>query len=107
MSPPLSNFPDTALKPTSASFAALLCVPSIVKAISWWICRPHRRNITIYTTSASAPREAFEIMESHAAQMKANAIIGMRYDATEVMPGCTEVLCYGTAVWVEPVADLC
>jgi uncharacterized protein YbjQ (UPF0145 family) len=61
-------------------------------------------NITIYTDLCERAREeAFEIMESHAAQMKANAIVGMRYDATEVMPGCTEVLCYGTAVWVEPV----
>ena len=62
-------------------------------------------NITIYTDLCEQAREeAFQIMESHAAQLKANAIIGMRYDATEVIAGCTEVLCYGTAVWVEPVA---
>ena len=40
-------------------------------------------------------------MSQHAAQMGANAIIGMRYDATEVMQGVTEVLCYGTAVLVK------
>src|SRR5579872_176596 len=62
-------------------------------------------NITIYTDLCEQAREeAFEIMESHAGQMKANAIIGMRYDATEVMAGVTEVLCYGTAVWVEPAS---
>jgi uncharacterized protein YbjQ (UPF0145 family) len=42
-------------------------------------------------------------MSEHADQMGANAIIGVRYDATEVMQGVTEVLCYGTAVVVEKV----
>ena len=44
--------------------------------------------------------EAFEMMIEHAEQLGANAIIGVRYDATEVMQGITEVLCYGTAVVV-------
>jgi uncharacterized protein YbjQ (UPF0145 family) len=44
-------------------------------------------------------------MVKHARERKANAIIAMRYDATEVMPGLTEVLCYGTAVVVEPISN--
>jgi len=60
-------------------------------------------NITIYTDLCEQARlEAFSIMEQHASMMGANAIIGMRYDATEVMAGVTEVLCYGTAVIAEP-----
>jgi uncharacterized protein YbjQ (UPF0145 family) len=46
-------------------------------------------------------RDAFSIMVEHAQQMGANAVIGMRYDANEVMSGVTEVLAYGTAVVVE------
>ena len=48
-----------------------------------------------------ARREAFEIMLQHAQEDGANAVIGMRYDANEVMSGVTEVLAYGTAVVVE------
>jgi uncharacterized protein YbjQ (UPF0145 family) len=44
----------------------------------------------------------FEIMVAHAIQSGANAVIGVRYDATELMKGVSEVLCYGTAVVVEP-----
>jgi len=59
-------------------------------------------NITIYTELCEHARaEAFELMEQHAQQMGANAIIGVRYDANEVMEGITEVLAYGTAVVVE------
>jgi uncharacterized protein YbjQ (UPF0145 family) len=59
-------------------------------------------NITLLTELCEKTREqAFELMIQHAAQMGANAIIGVRYDATEVMQGVTEVLCYGTAVRVE------
>lgn len=47
--------------------------------------------------------EAFELMLQHAEQTGANAVVAVRYDATEVMQGVTEVLCYGTAVVVEPV----
>jgi uncharacterized protein YbjQ (UPF0145 family) len=43
-------------------------------------------------------------MLEHASALGANAVIGLRYDATEVMQGVTEVLCYGTAVLVEPMA---
>ena len=47
--------------------------------------------------------EAFELMLQHAEQHGGNAVIAIQYDATEVMQGVTEVLCYGTAVVVEPV----
>jgi uncharacterized protein YbjQ (UPF0145 family) len=61
-------------------------------------------NITIYTQLCEQARsETFVQMRQHAQSLKANAIIGVRYDATEVMPGLTEVLCYGTAVIVEPL----
>jgi len=45
--------------------------------------------------------DAFQLMLTHASEVGANAVIGVRYDATEVMNGVTEVLCYGTAVVVE------
>ena len=62
-------------------------------------------NITIYTELCEQAREeAFQIMMQHADAMGANAIISMRYDANEVMAGVTEVIAYGTAVWVEPSA---
>lgn len=62
-------------------------------------------NITIYTELCEQARnEAFELMCQHASQLGANAMIGVRYDATEVMAGLTEVLCYGTAVRAEPLA---
>ena len=61
-------------------------------------------NITIYTDLCEQARaETYQLMCRHAQQKGANAIISMRYDATELMPGLTEVLCYGTAVFVEPV----
>lgn len=59
-------------------------------------------NITLYTTMCERAREnAFEIMLAHAQNVGANAVIGVRYDATEVAQGVTEVLCYGTAVIAE------
>jgi uncharacterized protein YbjQ (UPF0145 family) len=62
-------------------------------------------NITLLTELCEKTRlEAFEIMIQHANQVGANAIIAVRYDATEVMQGVTEVLAYGTAVVVEPKA---
>ena len=62
-------------------------------------------NISIFTELCEKARtEAFDLMVSHGAQLGANAIIGMRYDANDVMDGVTEVLAYGTAVIVEPVA---
>jgi uncharacterized protein YbjQ (UPF0145 family) len=59
-------------------------------------------NITLYTELAEHAREeAYQVMLQHAAQIGANGIIGMRYDATEMSQGVTEVLCYGTAVVLE------
>jgi uncharacterized protein YbjQ (UPF0145 family) len=59
-------------------------------------------NITLYTELCERARDdAFNLMIQHAGRMGANAIIGVRYDATEIAPGITEVLCYGTAVFVE------
>jgi uncharacterized protein YbjQ (UPF0145 family) len=60
-------------------------------------------NISLFTELCEKTREeAFEMMIAHAAELGANAAIGVRYDATELMPGVTEVLCYGTAVVAEP-----
>ena len=56
-------------------------------------------NLSIYTNLAETARqEAYELLVAHAAEMGANAIIAMRYDANEIMEGITEVLAYGTAV---------
>ncbi len=58
-------------------------------------------NITLFTELCEKTRsEAFEMMLGHAQALGANAVAGIRYDATEVMDGVTEVLCYGTAVVV-------
>ena len=60
-------------------------------------------NITLFTELCEKTRkEAFDMMVAHAEEIGANAVIGVRYDATEVMGGVNEVLCYGTAVIVEP-----
>ena len=62
-------------------------------------------NISLYTSLCERAREdAFQLMLAHAGELGANAVIGVRYDATEIAPGITEVLCYGTAVFVEPAA---
>src|SRR5882724_12272370 len=54
-------------------------------------------NISLFTSLCEKTRsEAFEMMLSHAGELGANAVIGIRYDATELMNGVTEVLCYGT-----------
>ena len=60
-------------------------------------------NITLLTNLCEKTRQdALEQAMAHAQQLGGNAIIGLRYDATEIMQGVTEVLCYGTAVLVEP-----
>jgi len=62
-------------------------------------------NITLLTQLCEKTRaDAFELMLQHAAQLGGNAVVGARYDATEIMQGVTEVLAYGTAVLVEPVS---
>jgi len=61
-------------------------------------------NITAWTKLCEQTRsDAFEIMIQHATELGANAVIGARYDTTELSKGITEVLAYGTAVIVEPV----
>jgi len=62
-------------------------------------------NITLLTDLCEKTRaDAFGLMIQHAQELGANAVVGIRYDATEVMQGVTEVLCYGTAVVVSPAA---
>ncbi len=62
-------------------------------------------NITLYTELCENVRnEAYELMIQHAGQLGANAIIAVRYDATEIAKGVSEVLCYGTAVTVQQTA---
>lgn len=62
-------------------------------------------NISIYTSLCERARDdAFQQMLAHAGAVGANAVIGVRYDATEIGAGITEVLCYGTAVHVEAAA---
>lgn len=61
-------------------------------------------NITLLTNLCEKTRaESFDLMLQHAGELGANAVVGARYDATEVMQGVTEVLAYGTAVLVEPI----
>ena len=61
-------------------------------------------NISLFSNLCEQTRnDAFELMLQHAGELGANAVIGARYDATEIMQGVTEVLSYGTAVEVEPV----
>ena len=60
-------------------------------------------NISLFTELCEKTRaESFEMMLKHAEEVGANAVIGVRYDATELMQGVSEVLCYGTAVVVAP-----
>ena len=62
-------------------------------------------NITLYTSLCERARQdAYERMAAQAAELGGNAIIGMRYDATDIATGISEVLCYGTAVRVKPLA---
>lgn len=64
-------------------------------------------NITLFSELCEQTRsEAFEMMANHAVERGANAVIGVRYDATEILQGVTEVLCYGTAVVVEPASSI-
>ncbi len=63
-------------------------------------------DITLFTNLCEETRaHAYQRMAEHAAQLGANAVVGVRYDATEIMQGVTEVLCYGTAVVVKPAGN--
>jgi uncharacterized protein YbjQ (UPF0145 family) len=62
-------------------------------------------NITLLSSLCEKTRqEAYEMMIQHASEQGGNAVLGVRYDATEIMEGVTEVLCYGTAVVIEPIS---
>jgi uncharacterized protein YbjQ (UPF0145 family) len=75
---------------------------SVVGAFGAGIQQIFGGNITLYTEMCEHAREdAFRIMLQHAAALGANGVVGVRYDATEVAQGATEVLCYGTAVVIE------
>lgn len=77
---------------------------SIFGTIGGWFETLFGGNISLFTELCEKTRaEAFELMVRHAHDVGANAVIGLRYDATELMQGVSEVLCYGTAVVVEPV----
>lgn len=59
-------------------------------------------NITLYTQLCERARDdAYQLMLQHARELGANAVIGVRYDATEIAPGVTEVLAYGSAVRID------
>ena len=61
-------------------------------------------NISLFTELCEKTRaDAYDMMLAHAQELGANAVIGLRYDATELMQGVSEVLCYGTAVVVEEI----
>ncbi len=63
-------------------------------------------NISVYTKLAETTRqEAYDLMIRQADEMGANAIVAMRYDANEMAAAVTEVIAYGTSVWVEPLPD--
>ena len=63
-------------------------------------------NISLFSKLCEQTRnDAFDLMLQHAEALGANAVIGARYDATEIMQGVTEVLCYGTAVEVERIHE--
>lgn len=97
--------PYTITKNLGISRGIIVRSRSIVGNIGAGIQTLFGGNITILTQLCEDAREhAFSLMLEHAAAMGANAIIGFRYDATEVMQGVTEVLAYGTAVVAEPKA---
>jgi uncharacterized protein YbjQ (UPF0145 family) len=76
---------------------------SIVGTIGAWLQTMVGGNITLFSNLCEQTRsDAFDLMIQHASELGANAIIGARYDATEIMNGVTEVLAYGAAVEVEP-----
>lgn len=78
---------------------------SVVGAIGASLQTLFGGNITLYTSLCERARsDAYEHMIEHAAELGANAVIAVHYDATEIAAGVTEVLCYGTAVQVRPAS---
>ena len=102
---PHSNCPATASSATSASSGESSCARArIIGTIGAGLQTIVGGNISLFTKLCEQTRyDAFELMIEHAAQLGANAVIGARYDATDIMQGVTEVLAYGTAVVVEPL----
>src|SRR5438552_3962787 len=85
-----------------ASSEASWCArdPSLARLAA--LCKLFSVATSLFTSLCEKTRgEAFDLMLEHAQQLGANAVIGICYDATEIMSGVTEVLCYGTAVIVE------
>lgn len=77
--------------------------PTIVQGIVGGLKNIIGGRIGAYTEMCEQAREqAFDVLVQHARAMGANAIVGLRYDASEVVSSATEVLCYGTAVVIEP-----
>ena len=75
---------------------------SVFGSLGGWLQTLVGGNITLFTELCEKTREdAYNLMLAHAHALGANAVIGVRYDATELMSGVTEVLCYGTAVTVQ------
>jgi uncharacterized protein YbjQ (UPF0145 family) len=75
---------------------------SVFGSLGGWLQTLVGGNITLFTELCEKTREdAYNLMLAHAQALGANAVIGVRYDATELMGGVTEVLCYGTAVTVQ------
>ena len=75
---------------------------SIFGNIGAWIQSLFGGNITLYTELCEKARsDSYNMLLKHAEDLGANAIIGLRYDATEIAGGITEVICYGTAVVVK------
>ncbi len=97
------NYPASAWRRASAWCAASWCA----RAASWGRSAAALQtlfggNITLYTRLCERTRDdAYQLMLRHARELGANAVIGVRYDATEIGAGITEVLAYGTAVRVE------
>ena len=78
---------------------------SLIGNLGAWLQTIWGRNITLLTDLCESTREeAFELLLQHACEHGANAVMGMRYDATEVIECVTEVLAYGTAVHVQRVS---
>lgn len=82
-----------------------VCSRSIFGTIGASIQTIFGGNISLFTELCEKSREeAFDMMVGHAEQIGANAVIGVRYDTTELMSGVTEVLCYGTAAVLEKIS---
>ena len=121
----MSTYPSTALRPRSHPLTTAFELPGHRIIRNYGVVRGivvRSRNIfatigaglqtliggdiTIFTQLCEKTRQdSFAMMALHAAQLGANGVIAVRYDADELMRGVTEVLAYGTAVFVEPIKN--